>query len=81
MDDFEPDEYKWGESHVCYRCKDGATFSVLPRVTNEKDIVAITKRNYINAKQCIANKDQASAVTVSDLLLSRDMNMVLGTVA
>lgn len=57
MDDFEPDEYKWGENHVCYRCKDGAIFSVLPRVTNEKDIVAITKRNYINAKQCITNKD------------------------
>lgn len=81
VSDFEPDEYRWGERHAHYRCRDGAICSVLPKATNEKDIPAIVKRNYLNAKLCIGNKGQVSAVTVSDLLLSRDMSVVFGTAA
>lgn len=81
VSDFEPDEYRWGERHAHYRCRDGAICSVLSKVTNEKDIPAIVKRNYLNARLCIGNKGQVSAVTVSDLLLSRDMSVVFGIAA
>ena len=81
VSDFEPDEYRWGERHAHYRCRDGAICSVFPKATSEKDIPAIVKRNYLNAKLCIENKGQVSAVTVSNLLLSRDMSVVFGTAA